>query len=80
MICRFSGFDSRAALIVGLALAWPVTLAAPMLAQERPVLLAQADKSEALDALKARDQELQAARNAQPGFIGKVWNWVTNLF
>ena len=60
MICRFSALNSCAALIAALALAWP--LAAPAWAQERP---AQADKSEALDALKARDQELQAARDAQ---------------
>ena len=60
MICRFSALDARAALIAAVALAWP--LAAPAWAQERP---AQADKSEALDALKARDQELRAARAAQ---------------
>src|SRR5471030_108650 len=53
MICRFSGLTLRSALIAGLVLAWPLTLAT---AQNQP------DK---LDAIKQRDQELQAARDAQ---------------
>ena len=56
MICRTSGLDPRAALIAGFALIWPMTLA---VAQDQPAL------SEKLDALKQRDQELQAARDAQ---------------
>ena len=55
MICRISGFYPRAALIAGLALALPMTLAA--MAQDKP-----ADK---LDALKQRDQDLKTARDAQ---------------
>src|ERR1035437_2771735 len=54
-ICRISGFYPRAALIAGLALALPMTLAA--MAQDKP-----ADK---LDALKQRDQDLKTARDAQ---------------
>jgi septal ring factor EnvC (AmiA/AmiB activator) len=64
MICRFSGLDPRTALMAGLALALPITLAAAALAQERPAL-SNNDKSDALDALKQRDQELHAARDAQ---------------
>ena len=60
MICRLSALDPRASLIARFAWAWPVADAA-----EQPPIPAQADKSEALDALKARDQELQAARDAQ---------------
>src|SRR5665213_1695127 len=56
MICRTSGLYPRAALIAGFALIWPMTLA---VAQDQPAL------SEKLDALKQRDQELQAARDAQ---------------
>ena len=63
MICRFRRRDPCSALIAGLALVWPMTLAAP--AQERPAHLAQNDKSEKLDALKQRDQDLKAARDAQ---------------
>src|SRR5664279_3200348 len=51
MIERISGFYPRAALLVGLALAWPMTLVAT--AQDKP-----ADK---FDALKQRDQDLEAA-------------------
>ena len=59
MICRISDLDPRAALIAGLAFTlsftWP--------------LAAQAQQStpgeQALDALKQRDQDLAAARNAQ---------------
>src|SRR5471032_532732 len=55
MIERISGFYPRAALLVGLALAWPMTL--PATAQDKP-----ADK---FDTLKQRDQDLKAARDAQ---------------
>jgi septal ring factor EnvC (AmiA/AmiB activator) len=59
MNCRISGLILRSALIAGLALAWPMTLAAT--AQET-----SKDKpAEKLDTLKQRDQELQAARDAQ---------------
>ncbi|HEY0224285.1 MAG TPA: peptidoglycan DD-metalloendopeptidase family protein [Pseudolabrys sp.] len=54
MTCRLTDFSLRSTLIAGLALAWPVAIAA---AQEKP-----ADK---LDTLKQRDQDLQAARDAQ---------------
>src|SRR5271169_5617928 len=64
MIC-LGGFDSRSALVAALALGLPVTLAAAVLAQERPVELAQNGKTEKLDALKQRDQDLKAAREAQ---------------
>jgi septal ring factor EnvC (AmiA/AmiB activator) len=58
MICRNSGVALRSALVAGLALALPGTLSiAQERAKEKP-----ADKSEAL---KQRDQELQAARDAQ---------------
>jgi septal ring factor EnvC (AmiA/AmiB activator) len=50
MICRLSDFSLRSALIAGLVLSWPVTIAT---AQDK------------LDALKQRDQDLQAARDAQ---------------
>ena len=56
MICRFSGLATRAALIAGLALALP--LAAQT--QQQPT-----QSEQALDALKQRDQELKAAREAQ---------------
>ena len=65
MVCRFSGRDPRSALIAGLALAWPMTFATTAPAQERPFHLAQNDKAGKLDALKQRDQDLQAARDAQ---------------
>ncbi len=64
MIC-LAGFDSRSALVAALALGLPVTLAAAVLAQERPVHAAQNGKAEKLDALKQRDQDLKAARDAQ---------------
>ena len=50
--------------MAGLALALPITLAAAVLAQEQPTL-SNNGKSDALDALKQRDQELHAARDAQ---------------
>jgi septal ring factor EnvC (AmiA/AmiB activator) len=64
MVC-LGGFDSRAALAAALAFGLPVTFAAAVLAQERPVHLAQTGKSEKLDALKQRDLDLKAARDAQ---------------
>ena len=42
-----------------------MTFAATAPAQELPVQLAQTDKAEKLDALKQRDQDLKAARDAQ---------------
>ncbi len=68
MICLggFGRLDSRAALIAGLGFALPMScsLRRPM-AQERPLLLAQNDKAEKLDALKQRDEELKSARDEQ---------------
>ena len=64
MIC-LRGFDPRSALIAAFALGLPVALAAAVLAQERPIHLAQSDKAGKLDALKQRDQDLKAARDAQ---------------
>ncbi len=64
MIC-LGGFKSRSALVAVLALGMSVTLAATGLAQERPIHLAQNDKAGKLDALKQRDQDLKAARDAQ---------------
>jgi septal ring factor EnvC (AmiA/AmiB activator) len=67
MICLggFGGLDRRAALIAGLWFALPMTFASAVLAQERPFLLAQDDKSGQLDTLKQRDDELKAARDEQ---------------
>src|ERR1700690_998971 len=64
MIC-LGGFDPRSALFAALALGMPVTVAAAVLAQETPILLGQNDKADKLDALKQRDQDLKAARDAQ---------------
>ena len=64
MIC-LGGFKPRSALVAVLALGMSVTLAATGLAQERPIHLAQNDKAGKLDALKQRDQDLKAARDAQ---------------
>lgn len=61
MICLGGRPDRYAALAAALALALPV--AAP--AQERPLVLAQSDKTQIPDALKQRDQELQSIRDAQ---------------
>jgi septal ring factor EnvC (AmiA/AmiB activator) len=55
MICRFSGLHARASLIVGLAVALPLAAQAQQPTQSE----------QALDALKQRDRELQAAREAQ---------------
>ncbi len=62
MIC-LGGFNPRSALIAALALGWPVPLAAA--APESPVQVAQNDKADKLDALKQRDQDLKAVRDAQ---------------
>jgi septal ring factor EnvC (AmiA/AmiB activator) len=59
MNCRISGLILRSAFIAGLALAWPMTL--PAAAQET----SKEKPAEKLDTLKQRDQELQAARDAQ---------------
>jgi septal ring factor EnvC (AmiA/AmiB activator) len=64
MIC-LGGFDPRPALIGALALGLPVAFGAAVLAQEHTVQLAQNGKAEKLDALKQRDQDLKAARDAQ---------------
>jgi septal ring factor EnvC (AmiA/AmiB activator) len=67
MICLggLGNLDSRAALIAWLGFALPMTFASAVLAQERPLLLAQDDKSGQLDTLKQRDEELKAARDEQ---------------
>ena len=71
MICLggFGQFDLRTALVAGLGLVLPVVLAAAAGAEERanerPVLLAQNGKTEKLDALKQRDEELKSARDEQ---------------
>jgi septal ring factor EnvC (AmiA/AmiB activator) len=67
MICLggFGGFDPRAALIAGLGLALPITLASAVLAQEQPAQPAQSEKADPLKVLKQRDQELNAAREEQ---------------
>jgi septal ring factor EnvC (AmiA/AmiB activator) len=63
--------DPRSALAAALGLALPVTLPAAAKAQERPAfLLAQNgtskdDRAQKLDTIKQREQELQAARDAQ---------------
>ena len=59
MMCRFSGLDSRAALVAALAFILPLALAVELKAQQ------PAQSEQALDALKQRDQELQAIRDAQ---------------
>jgi septal ring factor EnvC (AmiA/AmiB activator) len=67
MICLggFSGLDPRAALIAGLGLALPVTLAAVVLAQEQPAPAAQSEVADPLKTLKQRDDELKAVRDEQ---------------
>jgi septal ring factor EnvC (AmiA/AmiB activator) len=66
MICLEGRFDLRTALVAGLGLVLPVTLAAtPPMAQERPVVFAQNNGAEKLDALKQRDEELKSARDEQ---------------
>jgi septal ring factor EnvC (AmiA/AmiB activator) len=67
MICfgGFSRLDPRFALIAGLGLALPVGLNVGVSAQQHPVVTAQNDKTEKLDALKQRDRELKATREQQ---------------
>jgi len=67
MICvgGFGGLDPRAALIAGLGFALPITLAAAVLAQERPAPAAQNEAADPLKTLKQRDEELKAARDEQ---------------
>ena len=67
MICLggFGGLDPRAALIAGLGFALPITLAAAVLAQERPAPAAQNEAADPLKTLKQRDEELKAARDEQ---------------
>ncbi|HEY8273145.1 MAG TPA: peptidoglycan DD-metalloendopeptidase family protein [Pseudolabrys sp.] len=67
MICfgGFGGLDPRAALIAGLGVALPITLAAAVLAQERPAPAAQNETADPLKTLKQRDEELKAARDEQ---------------
>jgi len=60
MIRRISAFNSHAALIAALVLPWPLT--APALAQNKP---ATSDKTQILDSLKPRDEELKSARERQ---------------
>lgn len=62
MTCFGGRFDPRAALVTALAFALPAN---GVLAQQSPRLLAQTGKSENLEALKQRDDELKAAREAQ---------------
>lgn len=64
MICRLVMTDSRAAFAAMLGVAVPLLLAAPALAQTAPVP-GIADKSQALDGLRAHDRELEAARDRQ---------------
>jgi len=59
MMCRFGGLDPRAALVAALALALPAALSSELKAQQ------PTQREQALDALKQRDQDLQAAREAQ---------------
>jgi murein hydrolase activator len=65
MIWGPSRLDPRFALIAGLGLALPLGLSTGVSAQQRPVVTAQNDKTEKLDALKQHDQELKATREQQ---------------
>ena len=67
MICLwgFGGLDPRAALIAGLGFALPITLAAAVMAQERPAPPTQNEAADPLKILKQRDEELKAARDEQ---------------
>jgi septal ring factor EnvC (AmiA/AmiB activator) len=58
-------FDPRSAFVAAFALGLPITLATAVLAQDRPIYFAQNDKAEKLDALKEREEDLKAARDAQ---------------
>jgi septal ring factor EnvC (AmiA/AmiB activator) len=59
MMCRFSSLDLRAVLVAALALMLPLALAIELKAQQ------PTQSEQALDALKQRDHELQAVRDAQ---------------
>ncbi len=61
----FGGLNPRAALVAGLGFALPISLAAAVLAQERPVRFAQNGNVEKLDALKQHEEELKGARDRQ---------------
>jgi septal ring factor EnvC (AmiA/AmiB activator) len=67
MICLggSGGLDPRAALIAGLGFALPLTLAAAVLAQERPAPAAPNETADPLKNLKQRDDELKATRDEQ---------------
>ncbi|MGE5164073.1 MAG: murein hydrolase activator EnvC family protein [Sphingobacteriales bacterium] len=67
MICLggFGGLDPRAALIAGLGVVLPISLATAVLAQEQRPPVVQNDNATPLDTLKQRDDELKAARDAQ---------------
>jgi septal ring factor EnvC (AmiA/AmiB activator) len=64
MICLggFGGFDPRAALIAGLGLALPLTLA---VAQEQSAPASQSENTDPLKILKQRDDDLKAVRDEQ---------------
>ena len=64
MIWGLGRLDPRFALIAGLGFALPVGLSG-VSAQQRPMVTAQNDKTEKLDALKQHDQELKATREQQ---------------
>src|SRR4029078_12544781 len=67
MICLggSGGLDPRAALIAGLGFALPITLAAAVMAQERPASAVQNEAPDPLKTLKQRDEELKNARDEQ---------------
>ncbi|HMA55297.1 MAG TPA: peptidoglycan DD-metalloendopeptidase family protein [Pseudolabrys sp.] len=67
MICLggFGGLDPRAALIAGLGVVLPISLATAVLAQEQRPPVVQNDNATPLDTLKQRDDELKAARDEQ---------------
>src|SRR5262245_51301203 len=67
MICLggFGGLDPRAALIAALGFAFPITLAAAVLAQEQRAPGTQNEAADPLKSLKQRDEQLKAARDEQ---------------
>ncbi|HEY7232479.1 MAG TPA: peptidoglycan DD-metalloendopeptidase family protein [Pseudolabrys sp.] len=67
MICLggFGNLDPRAALIAGLGLALPITLATAVSAQERQTPASQNESASPLDSLKQRDEELKTLRDEQ---------------
>jgi septal ring factor EnvC (AmiA/AmiB activator) len=62
MICRTHAFNRCAALLAALAVACPPFASAQQAPVQAPVIVAQSDR---LDAIKQRDDELNAAREAQ---------------